>query len=65
MATKASYREYHLVAEFKLPYCLNGVLVNAAFEAKPSEGKTLLQAEGAEMSVRRYELWPLGQYKEE
>lgn len=47
-----------------LQYFLNGVLVNEGFEAKPSEGKVLLQTEGAEMFVRRYELWPLGQFKE-
>jgi hypothetical protein len=48
-----------------LQYYLNGVLVNEAFEAKPSEGKILLQTEAAEMFVRRYELWPLGQFKGE
>ena len=48
-----------------LQYFLNGVLVNEAFDAKPSEGKILLQTEGAEMFVRRYELWPLGQFKGE
>lgn len=47
-----------------LRYYLNGVLVNEAFEAKPSEGKVLLQTEGAEMFVKRYELWPLGEFKE-
>ena len=45
-----------------LQYYLNGVLVNEAFEAKPGEGKILLQTEGAEMFVRRYELWPLGKF---
>lgn len=48
-----------------LQYVLNGVLVNEGFEAKPSEGKVLLQTEGAEMFVRRFELWPLGQFKPE
>ena len=48
-----------------LQYFLNGVLVNEGFEAKPSEGKVLLQTEGAEMFVRRFELWPLGQFKPE
>jgi hypothetical protein len=47
-----------------LQYFLNGVLVNEAFEVKPSEGKVLLQTEGAEMFVRRYELWPLKEFKE-
>lgn len=42
-----------------LQYFLNGVLVNEGFEASPSEGKVLLQTEGAEMFVRRYELLPL------
>jgi hypothetical protein len=42
-----------------LQYFLNGVLVNEGFEASPSEGKILLQTEGAEMFVRRYELLPL------
>ncbi len=46
-----------------LQYFLNGVVVNEAFDAKPSEGKILLQTEGAEMFVRRYELHPLGQFK--
>jgi len=46
-----------------LRYLLNGVVVNEAFEAKPSEGRVLLQTEGAEMFVRRYELYPIGQFK--
>jgi hypothetical protein len=46
-----------------LRYYLNGVLVNEAFEAKPSQGKVLLQTEGAEMFVKRYELHPLGEFK--
>lgn len=46
-----------------LRYILNGVVVNEAFDAKPSEGRVLLQTEGAEMFVRRYELWPLGAFK--
>lgn len=44
-----------------LLYKVNGVVVNEAFEAKPDFGKILLQTEQAEMFVRRYELWPLGQ----
>jgi hypothetical protein len=43
-----------------LQYFVNGVLVNEAFECKPSEGRLLLQTEAAEMIVRRYELYPLG-----
>jgi len=47
-----------------LTYYLNGAKVNECFECKPSQGKILLQTEGAEMIVRRYELWPLGEFKE-
>lgn len=47
-----------------LQYFVNGALVNEAFDCKPSEGKILLQTEGAEMIVRRYELWPLGAFQE-
>lgn len=47
-----------------LVYFLNGAKVNEAFECKPSQGKILLQTEGAEMIVRRYELHPLGTFKE-
>jgi len=47
-----------------LQYFVNGVLVNEGFEAKPSSGRVLLQTEAAEMFVRRYELWPVGEFKE-
>ncbi len=47
-----------------LIYKVNGVVVNEAFEAKPSSGKILLQTEQAEMFVRRFELWPLGKAPE-
>ncbi len=47
-----------------LQYFVNGSMVNEAFDCKPSEGKILLQTEGAEMIVRRYELYPLGEFKE-
>ena len=47
-----------------LQYFVNGALVNEAFDCKPSEGKILLQTEAAEMIVRRYELYPLGEFKE-
>jgi putative membrane-bound dehydrogenase-like protein len=47
-----------------LQYFVNGALINEAFDCKPSEGKILLQTEGAEMIVRRYELYPLGEFKE-
>jgi len=43
---------------------VNGVTVNEASDIQPSEGKILLQTELAEMFVRRYELWPLGQAPE-
>ncbi|MEI6461594.1 MAG: PVC-type heme-binding CxxCH protein [Verrucomicrobiota bacterium] len=47
-----------------LQYLVNGVKVNEAFECKPSQGRILLQVEAAEMFVRRYELYPLGGFKE-
>ena len=47
-----------------LQYFVNGALVNEAFDCKPAEGKVLLQTEGAEMIVRRYELYPLGGFTE-
>jgi putative membrane-bound dehydrogenase-like protein len=47
-----------------LQYFVNGALINEAFDCKPSEGKILLQTEGAEMIVRRHELYPLGEFKE-
>ncbi|MFZ2277992.1 MAG: DUF1080 domain-containing protein [Prosthecobacter sp.] len=46
-----------------LQYFVNGTMVNEAFDCKPAEGKILLQTEGAEMLVRRYELSPLGEFK--
>jgi len=39
---------------------VNGVKVNEAFDLKPSAGKILVQVEGAELFIRRWELWPLG-----
>lgn len=47
-----------------LEFLVNGVLVNRAFECKPAAGRILLQTEAAEMFVRRYELHPLGAFKE-
>lgn len=47
-----------------LEYFTNGVLVNRAFDCKPSGGRILLQTEAAEMFVRRYELHPLGKFTE-
>jgi putative membrane-bound dehydrogenase-like protein len=48
----------------KLTYYVNGVEVNEALECKPAEGRICLQTEGAEMLVRRFELHPLGKFKE-
>lgn len=48
-----------------LRYKVNGVVVNEAFDVKPDAGKLLLQTEQAEMFVRRFELWPLGQAPKE
>ena len=47
-----------------LQYFADGVLANESFEAKPSAVRVLLQTEDAEMIVRRYEVWPLGEFKE-
>lgn len=44
-----------------LLYKVNGIVVNEGFEAKPDFGKLILQTEQAEMFVRRFELWPIGQ----
>ena len=38
---------------------VNDVIVNEAFELRPSAGKLLVQVEGAELFIRRWELWPL------
>lgn len=42
-----------------LVYRVNGVVVNRATEVFPQQGKLLLQTEGAEMFVRRFDLQPL------
>ena len=39
---------------------VNGVVVNKAYDVTPSAGQILVQSEGAEIFVRRWELWPLG-----
>jgi hypothetical protein len=39
---------------------VNGVRVNHCHHVSPAAGKLLLQSEGAEIFVRRWELWPLG-----
>lgn len=40
---------------------VNGVVVNAGFDASHCAGQILLQSEFAEVVVRRWELWPIGQ----
>jgi putative membrane-bound dehydrogenase-like protein len=47
-----------------LRYLVNGVVVNEASDCRPAQGKICLQTEGAEMLVRRFELHPLGSFKE-
>ena len=49
----------------RILYKVNGVVVNEAFDCKPSAGKLLLQTELAEMFVRRFELWPIGKAPKE
>lgn len=43
---------------------LNGEKVNEGWNAYPSEGFICLQTEGAEIWIRRYELWPLDRFTE-
>lgn len=45
----------------RLTYKVNGVVVNEAVEAHPDFGRIVLQTEQAEIFVRRFELWPLGE----
>ena len=47
------------VAGDRLTYRVNGVVVNRATDVSPAQGKILLQTEGAEMFVRKFELRPL------
>ena len=47
-----------------LRYLFNGRVVNEAFEVTPCEGRVCIQTEGAETIVRRWELWPVGSFKE-
>jgi hypothetical protein len=42
-----------------LTYYVNGRLVNAAADASVTEGKIMIQSEGAEIYLRRVELRPL------
>ncbi len=43
----------------RVTYLVNGIIVNKATKIRPSQGKILLQTEGAEMFVRKLELHPL------
>lgn len=47
-----------------LRYLFNGHVVNEAFDVSPAEGRICIQTEGAELIARRWELWPLGAFKE-
>ena len=59
------WTRYEVIAKGNtLQYIVNGVLVNEAFDCNPGEGKICLQTEGAEMLVRRFELYPLGEFQE-
>jgi len=40
---------------------VNGVKVNEGFDANPSYGRLQLQTELAEVFIRRWELWPVGE----
>ena len=42
-----------------LAFHVNGVLVNQASNASPSDGRIMIQSEGAEIFVRRFELHPV------
>jgi hypothetical protein len=42
-----------------LTYRVNGTIVNRATDVTPAQGKILLQTEGAELFVRKFELRPL------
>lgn len=46
----------------KVDIYLNGKLVNQAFDVRPSKGHIQIQAEGAEMHVRKVELTPITAY---
>ncbi|MGB4400427.1 MAG: DUF1080 domain-containing protein [Daejeonella sp.] len=48
-----------IAAGDKLDYYLNGVLVNQAYNVKPSKGRIQIQSESAEMFVRKVEITPL------
>jgi hypothetical protein len=44
-------------------YLVNGIQANEGFDAMPSSGKILIQAEGAEIFIRRWEIQPLDSKK--
>jgi hypothetical protein len=44
----------------KITNIVNGVVVNHAFDVKPTAGKIQIQTELAECYLRRIELWPIG-----
>ncbi len=44
----------------KITNIVNGVVVNEARDVFPNAGKILIQAELAEIYIRRWELWPIG-----
>ena len=43
---------------------VNGQVVNSCYDATPAAGKILLQSEGFELFVRRFELHPLNPKEE-
>lgn len=54
------WNKYECIAEGdKLSIYLNGVLVNQAYDVKPSKGRIQIQSESAEMFVRKVEITPL------
>ena len=42
-----------------LVYRVNGTQANEGFDAVPNSGKILIQSEGADIYIRRFELQPL------
>ncbi len=43
----------------KITIFLNGILVNESFNVMPSKGKIQIQSEGAELFIRKVELYPI------
>ena len=48
-----------LAVEDKISIFLNGILVNESYNVKPNKGKIQIQSEGAEIFIRKVELYPL------